>query len=47
MMLTDRNRTSHTYNEATAEEIVQHIHGRYVALLRALAATLQAHLGNE
>jgi nucleotidyltransferase substrate binding protein (TIGR01987 family) len=47
MMLTDRNRSSHTYNEATAEEIVQNIHTRYVGLLGALATTLQAHLGDE
>jgi nucleotidyltransferase substrate binding protein (TIGR01987 family) len=47
MMLTDRNRSSHTYNEATAEEIVQHIHTRYVGLLDALATTLQARLEDE
>lgn len=47
MMLTDRNRTSHTYNEATAEEIVQQIHMRYVGLLGALATTLQSRLGDE
>lgn len=47
MMLTDRNRSSHTYNEATAEEIVQNIHTRYVGLLGALATTLQARLGDE
>jgi len=45
MMLSDRNRTSHTYNEATAEEIVAHIHARYVDLFRALSSTLQARAG--
>lgn len=44
MMLADRNRTSHTYNEATAEDIVEHIHTRYVDLFQALAATLQTRL---
>lgn len=46
MMLSDRNRTSHTYNEATAEDIVAHIHARYVELFRALASTLQARAGD-
>ena len=45
MMLTDRNRSSHTYNETTAGEIVQHIHARYVDLFAALASALQARLG--
>ena len=44
MMLADRNRTSHTYNEATAEDIVLHIHSRYVDLFLTLAATLQTRL---
>jgi nucleotidyltransferase substrate binding protein (TIGR01987 family) len=47
MMLTDRNRTSHTYNEATAEEIVANVHARYVELFRALASTLQARAENS
>jgi nucleotidyltransferase substrate binding protein (TIGR01987 family) len=45
MMLADRNRSSHTYNEATAEEIVEQIHTRYVDLLSTLAAVLQTRLG--
>ncbi len=44
MMLADRNRTSHTYNEATAEDIVQHIHTRYVDLFLALAETLRERI---
>ena len=47
MMLTDRNRTSHTDNEATAEEIVDHIRARSVALLRALEPVLQARLEDK
>ena len=35
-MLIDRNKTSHTYNEETAEEIVQNICERHVGLLTAL-----------
>lgn len=44
MMLADGNRTAHTYNEATAEDIAQHIHTRYVDLFLTLAATLQTRL---
>jgi nucleotidyltransferase substrate binding protein (TIGR01987 family) len=47
MMLNDRNRSSHTYNEATAEEIVEHIHRRHVALFRQLSATFDSHLADE
>lgn len=47
MMLNDRNRSSHTYNEATATEIVAHIHGRFVPLFRQLSATLDRHLSDE
>lgn len=32
-MLTDRNRTSHTYNEKTAEQILQNIDQWYLAQL--------------
>ena len=41
MMLNDRNRSSHTYNQATAEEIVAHIHSRYVSLFRQLSTKLR------
>lgn len=44
MMLADRNRTAHTDNEATAEDIAQHIHTRYVDLFLTLAAPLQTRL---
>jgi nucleotidyltransferase substrate binding protein (TIGR01987 family) len=47
MMLNDRNRSSHTYNQATAEAIVEHIHGRFVPLFRQLSATLDRHLSDE
>ncbi len=47
MMLHDRNRSSHTYNQATAEEIVGHVHARYVELFRQLSATLDGHLPDE
>lgn len=35
-MLQDRNRTPHTYNEETAEEILKNIFGHYHALFAAL-----------
>lgn len=40
-MLEDRNRTSHTYNEATAGEIAEAIVGTYWAEFLALRSTLQ------
>jgi nucleotidyltransferase substrate binding protein (TIGR01987 family) len=43
MMLNDRNRSSHTYNQKTADDIVEHIHGRYVTLFQQVSATLEAH----
>ncbi len=47
MMLRDRNRSSHTYNQATAEEIVAQIHGRYVSLFLQLSTTLDLHVPDE
>ena len=38
-MLQDRNRTVHTYNEATANEILGNLRQRYAALFRELSAT--------
>jgi hypothetical protein len=38
-MLQDRNRTVHTYNEATANEILEQVSQRYAALFRELAET--------
>lgn len=38
-MLQDRNRTVHTYNEATANEILDHIQHRYASLFRELEVT--------
>ncbi len=40
-MLTDGNRTSHTYNEQTAKEILQNIDQLYIEHLVALKDTLQ------
>ncbi|EXF43213.1 nucleotidyltransferase substrate binding protein, family [Pseudomonas sp. BAY1663] len=39
-MLTDRNRTSHTYNEETAEAILANIQMQHHPLLKALERTL-------
>jgi len=39
-MLTDRNRTSHTYNEETAEAILANIQMQHHPLLKALEKTL-------
>lgn len=47
MMLTDRGRSSHTYNQVTADEIVEQIHGRYVNLFRQLSAMLELHMADE
>ena len=47
-MIRSRNQTSHTYNQAVANEIVLHILQRYHALFQAFLATmqtLQAHGG--
>jgi nucleotidyltransferase substrate binding protein (TIGR01987 family) len=46
-MLADRNRTSHTYHEGTADEIVGHIRDGYVLLLRTLAEMLKTRVGEE
>jgi nucleotidyltransferase substrate binding protein (TIGR01987 family) len=42
-MLEDRNRTSHTYNEATAEEIYSHLDD-YAQAIAALIVALQTAL---
>ena len=41
-MLVDRNRTSHTYNEKTAQDILRNIEQSHHAQLMALLATLTA-----
>lgn len=43
-MLNDRNRTSHTYNEATAAEILQHIQCIYLPLFLRLQTRLNGLL---
>ena len=41
-MLTDRNRTSHTYNEETAEAILINIRSQHHPLLRALEQSISS-----
>jgi nucleotidyltransferase substrate binding protein (TIGR01987 family) len=41
MMLLDRNRTSHTYNENVAEEILRNIETTYIDSLKDLSSTLE------
>ena len=41
-MLTDRNRTSHTYNEETAEAILTNIQLQHHPLLKALEQTMSS-----
>lgn len=43
-MLTDRNRTSHTYNEETAEAILLNIRQQHHPLLKALEHTLSGRV---
>ena len=43
-MFKDRNRTSHTYNESTASEIVSNIFERYFQLFSALKLEMESHL---
>ncbi len=45
-MLLDRNRTSHTYNEETAEAILANIQQRHHPLLKALEKTLLERAGS-
>ena len=40
-MIKDRNRTSHTYNQATADLIAENIIKRYFSLFLALRETMQ------
>jgi nucleotidyltransferase substrate binding protein (TIGR01987 family) len=47
LMVADRNRSSHMYDEATADEIVARIHRRYLALFADLSAVLETHLADE
>jgi nucleotidyltransferase substrate binding protein (TIGR01987 family) len=46
-MLVDRNRTSHTYNEETAEAILQNIQQHHHPLLKALEQTLLERAAKE
>lgn len=43
-MIADRNLTSHTYDQATAQAIVDNILARYYPAFKALAATFVARL---
>jgi nucleotidyltransferase substrate binding protein (TIGR01987 family) len=47
LMLTDKNRGSYTYNQATADDIVEHIHRRYIDLFRQLSVLLELHMADE
>lgn len=46
-MLQDRNRTVHTYNEATANEIVEHVDQRYAPLFQELEGTFSELVNAE
>ncbi|MBF2052758.1 MAG: nucleotidyltransferase substrate binding protein [Candidatus Sericytochromatia bacterium] len=46
-MLQDRNRTSHTYNEATAREILGRIQSHYVPCFLALQTQLHNQLQKQ
>jgi nucleotidyltransferase substrate binding protein (TIGR01987 family) len=43
-MLLDRNRTSHTYNEETAEQILAAIDGQYHAIFAALQRRMETEI---
>ena len=40
-LIADRNQTAHTYNEALAKNVAEHIRNEHVVLFRELAETLQ------
>lgn len=46
-MITDRNRTAHLYDEATAEAIAQTIVARYLPLFRTLANDFAARIETD
>ncbi len=46
-MIQSRNKTSHTYNEATAEAICSAIINRYFSLFNALESKLQTLISSE
>lgn len=46
-MLQDRNRTVHTYNEATANEILEHIKQQYSPLFKTLETTFLRLEGDQ
>jgi nucleotidyltransferase substrate binding protein (TIGR01987 family) len=46
-MIQDRNITSHSYNQATADQIGVNISERYLNCFRALRSTLQERLNAE
>ena len=47
LMIQDRNRTSHTYNRATAEAIAANITNRYLACFQQLRLRLRQRLQQE
>lgn len=46
-MLQDRNRTVHTYNEATANQIIEHLRTQYALLFLEFKDTFEAKAANE
>ena len=46
-MIEDRNRTSHTYDEKLAKNVMENIRNEYILLFRELAETLKPAFGQE
>lgn len=46
-MLQDRNRTVHTYNEATANQIIEHLRTKYAQLFAEFFVTFQQKADDE
>jgi len=46
-MLQDRNRTVHTYNEATANQIIEHLRTKYAQLFAEFVVTFQQKADDE
>lgn len=46
-MLQDRNRTVHTYNEATANQIIDHLRTQYAQLFAEFVVTFQQKADDE
>ncbi|MFC0135547.1 nucleotidyltransferase [Massilia eurypsychrophila] len=46
-MLTDKERGSLTYNQATADDIVEHIDKHYIDMFRQLSVSLELHTADK